>query len=424
MTLIHNLMHFLDSCPTAWHAVDYIAKELKSRHFEELDEGQPWKIRRGGAYFVRRNGSTLGAFVIPKKAPHAFTLLGAHTDSPTFKIKPNAEFLKENVLMLGVEVYGGPLLTSWLNRDLGIAGRVVYKDTKNKICEALVRLDSAPLLIPQLAIHLDRNVNENGLILNKQDHLAVLAALVDPKKKKTAYLESLIKEQVALHTLLGHDLFLYPLEKARLMGSQKEMLASYRIDNLGGVHAILSAMTAQPHEDKVKMAFFWDNEEIGSNTSQGAGSPFLPQILERIALNLGIGREDYFRLLKPSLCVSVDLTHALHPNYADKHEPRHQLLMKGGIVIKSNALYRFASDARTQGIIVGLCQDHNIPYQQFVTRSDIPSGTTIGPIAAHLTGIPTVDIGYPQLSMHSCRELGSCRDHESMCQLLKAVYLI
>lgn len=417
-------MHFIDDCPTAWHAVEEIARRLTQLKFVELLEGEQWKVKPGGAYFVRRNGSTLGAFIIPKRAPKSMRILGSHTDSPSFKIKPKAEFLKENMLMLGVEIYGGPLLTSWLNRDLGIAGRVVYRDEKKKNREALVRLDSTPVVIPQLAIHLDRNVNENGLTLNKQEHLAALAALVNPDKftkAKKGFLETLLREQIPMHSLLGHDLFLYPLEKARLIGSQGEMISSYRIDNLGGAHAILQAFTKahQPHEDRLKMAFFWDNEEIGSGTAQGAGSPFLPQLLERITLSLGLSREDYFRLLSESLCVSVDLTHALHPNYADKHEPRHQVLMNEGIVVKSNAQYRYASDARTLATIVGICQDHQIPFQHFVSRNDIPSGTTIGPIAAHLMGIPTVDIGYPQLSMHSCRELAGCQDHEAMCKLLK-----
>lgn len=417
-------MQFLDRCPTAWHAVEEIAKRLKSLRFEELREGDAWTIKPGGSYFVIRNGSTLGAFIVPKRAPKTLRLLGSHTDSPSFKIKPKPQFLKENMLMLGVEVYGGPLLTSWLNRDLGIAGRVVYRDKKNAMREALVNLDKTPVVIPQLAIHLDRNVNEGGLTLNKQEHLAALAALVDPEKfkKKPSYLETLLSEQLPLLSLLGHDLFLYPLEKARLIG-QGDMVSSYRIDNLGGAHAVLHGLSQsrQPHADMLKMALFWDNEEIGSGTAQGADSPFLSSLLERILIGLGLGREDYFRLLGNSLCVSVDLTHALHPNYAEKHEPRHHVLMNCGIVIKSNAQYRYATDARSFGLIAGICQDNNIPWQQFVSRNDIPSGTTIGPIAAHQMGIPTVDIGYAQLSMHSSRELAGCKDHQALCRLLEVL---
>lgn len=421
--IIHDLIDFLDSCPTAWHAVADISQRLKKANFEELQENETWKIKPGGAYYVTRNGSTLGAFIVPKKAPESVRILGAHTDSPTFKLKPKPEFMKENMLMLGVEIYGGPLITSWLNRDLGIAGRIVYKDSKHKIQEALVKLDSAPVVIPQLAIHLDRNVNENGLLLNKQEQLAAIAALHNPHKKQSSYLEALLHKEIPKLKLLGHDLFLYPLEKARLIGEKQEMLSSYRIDNLGGVHAILTALTsAQSDRDQLKIALFWDNEEIGSNTAQGAGSPFLAQILERICLALSLGREDFFRLTSGGLCVSVDLTHALHPNYSDKHEPRHQVLLNSGIVIKSNAQYRYASDARTSGIIALACEQHNIPYQYFVSRNDIASGTTIGPIAAHLLGMATVDIGYPQLSMHSCRELTGCHDHEAMCKLLKVLF--
>jgi aspartyl aminopeptidase len=415
---ITELMNFLETSPTAWHAVAFIVKKFKKEGFEILEENQPWKLELGKAYVVVRNGSSLVAFVMPSQPIESVKVVGAHTDSPALKLKPNAEYLKENMVMLGVEVYGGPLLTSWLNRDLGIAGRAFYKDAKKNRQEALVNLSDQPVVLPQLAIHLDRNVNESGPALNKQDHLAVLAALQTNPKSSKGYLETMLQEALNFHTLLGYDLFVYPLEKPRLIGNKGQLLSSYRLDNLASVHAGLAGLIKGKRADKntLKMAAFWDHEEIGSHTAQGAGSPFLPQTIERICGS----REDYFRVMSQGLCVSVDMTHALHPNYPEKSEPRHQLLMDGGIVIKTSAQHRYASDARTVSIIVDLCTVNKIPYQHFVSRGDISSGTTIGPIHATLTGMPTVDIGCPQLSMHSCRELFSCNDHLNMCKLLYA----
>ena len=411
---IDDLLQFLDTSPTAWHAVENTIDKLSEIGFKELSEAEAWQLEPGGRYFVIRNGSTFCAFVMPSQKPESVRLAASHSDSPSFKLKPNAEFRKENMIMLGLEIYGAPLLTSWLNRDLGIAGRVIIKGKKGEIEEKLVTIDECPLVIPQLAIHLDRTVNESGLTLNKQEHLAAIASL--DYQSKSSYLEQILKKHVDFHQLLSFDLFLYPLEKARLMGAEQQMIASYRLDNLAGVHAVLEGLlnASKPHATCVKMIAFWDHEEIGSHSAYGAGSPFLPHILERIAQS----REDYFRLLSRSLCVSVDLTHALHPNYSDRHDPRHQVLMNHGIAVKVNAQQRYATDACTSAIIIDLCQKLKIPFQRFVSRNDIPSGSTIGPIHANQTGMSTVDIGYAQLSMHSCRELAGCHDHLDMCKLL------
>lgn len=418
----NTLFNFLDNSPTAWHAVKNCKTELEQHGFKELHENENWHLKPGGNYFVSRNGSSICAFTLSQKKPQSIRVAASHTDSPALKLKPNAEFYKENMLMLGLEIYGGPLLASWLNRDLGIAGRILFTDKKGNIHEELVNIDQTPIVIPQLAIHLDRNVNESGPILNKQEHLAAIAAIQPkPEKEKDSFLLRQIKAQLpTLQQLLSYDLFAYPLEKACLIGENHEMFASYRIDSLASVHSALQAFLQKPKpaQESIKMAVFWDNEEIGSNTAQGAGSPFLPHIIERITLALGMTREDYFRLLSASLCASVDLAHALHPNYADKHEPRHLAIMNKGIVIKSNAQQRYATDARSAATIVALCQKHNIPFQAYISRGDIACGSTIGPITANLTGMPTVDIGCTQLSMHSCRELAGIHDQASMTQLL------
>lgn len=417
---INDLLSFLDNSPTAWHAVSNCSTTLINHGFTELKEQDAWDLKPGGHYFVTRNGSSLCAFVVPSKSPTSAHIIASHTDSSALKLKPNCEFRKENMLMLSCEVYGAPLLSSWLNRDLGIAGRVVYLDKKNIMREDLVRIDDSPLVIPQLAIHLDRNVNENGPILNKQDHLAALASINDEKKDKTPFLEKCLKKQLSLKELLGFDLFLYPLEKARLIGEHHDLISSYRIDNLQSVYASLEALlhTKKSKDGVLKMIVLWDNEEIGSSTAQGASSPFLPHIMERISLSLNISREDYFRLTSSSLCISVDLAHALHPNYPEKHEPRHQPLLNKGIVIKSNAQHRYASDARSIALVTALCHKHHTPYQKYVARGDIPCGSTVGPINANLTGMSTIDIGCAQLSMHSSREIVGVSDHLSMIDLL------
>jgi aspartyl aminopeptidase len=302
-------------------------------------------------------------------------------------------------------------------------------DSKGACREELICLDDMPVVIPQLAIHLDRNINDSGLILNKQEHLAALASiepLVASKTKKTGdlYLQRRLKSLWPKQELLSFDLFLYPLEKARLIGEHQNLLASYRIDNLASTHAALSGLirAKQPEASMLKTAVFWDNEEIGSNTAQGANSPFLTHIIERITLSGGFSRETYLRLLNNSLCASVDLAHAFHPGYPEKHEPRHLALLNRGIVLKSSAQHRYASDARTSGTIAALCKNHKIPFQQYVSRGDIPCGTTVGPIHAGLTGMPTVDIGCAQLSMHASRELTGIQDHLDMCRLLEAFF--
>jgi aspartyl aminopeptidase len=418
-SILQEFIHFLEQSPSSWHAADNARQLFIKNHFEVLHEGDSWDLKPGKGYVLQRQGS-ICAFVLPEDPPHSIKLIGAHTDSPGFKLKPQAEFVKENMVMLGVEMYGAPLITSWLNRDLGIAGRVVYKDEENQLQTSLVNLDEFPVVFPQLAIHLDREVNEKGLLLNKQDHLAVLAGIVNAfdTSKNGVYLYKQLQQKLNSHRILSHDLFLYPLEKPKKIGVDGRLLASYRIDNLASAHAALRGLiqAKAPDRSTLKMIAFWDHEEIGSHTPQGAGSSFYSSTVERICLSLNLPREQYFQLIHRGICLSVDMTHALHPNYMEKAEPRHQVLMGKGIVIKSNAQYRYASDAISSAWVVDLCQENNIPYQHFVSRGDIPAGTTIGPIHAGLTGMPTVDIGIPQLSMHSCRELVDVQDHLCLCQ--------
>lgn len=421
---VKQLITFLNDSPTAWHAVLEVKKILLKNGFLELDEGKPWQLKFGKKYFIIRNGSSLLAFILPKEAPTHTLILGAHTDSPGFKLKPHAEFEKENMHMLGLEMYGAPLLTSWLNRDLGIAGRILYLDSSKQMQEALVRLDDQPVTIPQLAIHLDRKVNDEGLIMHKQEHLAALSGLISEKDKQKSYMEIVLKKKLKdFHQLLAHDLFLFPIEEALTLGLNNRLLSSFRIDNLASALSCVEAITSdlKPAKSQISLIALWDNEEIGSSTAQGAGSPFLMHTLERIFLGFKKTREDYLSSLSQSLCISIDVVHAQHPNYADRHEPRHAILMEKGPVLKYSAQHRYATDVKSSEPILKAALKAKINLQKFVTRGDIPAGSTIGPIHAGVSGMPTVDLGLPQLSMHAARELIAWQDYVELCQLLEAV---
>ena len=424
MDQISQLMHFLNQAPTAWHAVAHIEEQLKLHGFQQLNEGDKWAIQPGTGYFVTRDGSSLCAFITPLQAPRAAQILASHTDSPGFKVKPQPEIRKSEAVLLGVEIYGAPLLASWLNRDLGIAGRIVTIDRAGKTHTHLVSLKHVPLVIPQLAIHLDREANEKGVILNKQEHVQALAGLIQDLPKDKTYLETIFKEVLGEAHLLTFDLFLFPLEQARLLGLNHQLLASYRIDSLVSVHAILHALLyhSTPSEEVMKMAIFWNHEEIGSHSASAAASPFFNTTLERVVWALGLSREEYLRILTQSHCISVDLGHAVHPNYPDKHDPQHPLFLGKGAVLKSNAQMRYATEASSATLIEAAAHLEKLPLQRFSGRNDIPSGSTIGPIFSTVSGIPTVDMGISQLSMHSARELIACRDYLELCRLLACTF--
>jgi len=417
--ILDDLKSFLDRSPTAWHAVQQLGNRLATQDFSPLDEGEKWKLEAGQKYFVVRGGS-LCAFCLPQTTPKKAIVLASHTDSPALKIKPQAEFKKENMTMIGVEVYGSPLLTSWLNRDLAIAGRIVVTDAHHKIEERLVILDDALLVIPQLAVHLDREVNEKGLLLNKQEHLNAILSIEENPSSLKGILEILLRRHLSFHTLLAFDLFLVPVEKSRFIGAQNEMIASSRLDNLCSAHACATAIARSEKQkgNLLQMAFFWDHEEIGSRSVEGAYSNFFSDVLTRIRSFYKMDEEELLCLKNHSLCLSVDVTHALNPNYEKRYEPHHKPLLGKGIVLKYNADHRYATSAPTAALIADLCHKLNLPFQTYVTRSDILCGTTVGPIFGSTTGIPVVDLGCPQLSMHSVREVIAASDFIDLCQLL------
>lgn len=410
-------LRFLNQSPTAYHAVKNAETLLKKAGFHPLDETKEWKLKKGESYYVLREGSLI-AFRIPKKAFSQALILAAHTDSPGLKLKPQAEFEKEGMKQIALEVYGGPLLSSWLNRDLGIAGKVLFRNKKGAIEESLVDLRDHPLSIPQLAIHLDRKVNDEGLILNKQEHLN---AIWGASQGKESYLLKALKSQIPVTEILSHDLYVYPLEAASTIGFHKELISSYRLDNLASAYPILKAICHKKESRKLEIAVLWDHEEIGSETASGAQSPFFSHTMERLFLSLGIERQEELRLLSSSLCVSIDLAHALNPNYPEKHDPRHRPTLGGGIVVKTSAQKRYATDVKSTKELFDAAKKAHLNLNFFTSRNDLPSGTTIGPIHASATGIPTVDIGIAELSMHSSRELLAYDDVLSLEKLLSAL---
>ena len=416
-----NLLEFIDRSPTPFHAVREMSHTLSEKGFSKLEETNAWQLVPSGKYFLTRNDSSLIAFEVGSKSNVGFKIIGAHTDSPNLRLKPNAGFAKSGYLQLGVEVYGGVLLSTWTDRDLSLAGRVILGN-KKKPFSKLVRFDEPLLRIPQLAIHLNRDVNRKGLILNEQNHLPPIFTL---KKKSSP--DEILKKMISRElkckptNILGMELSLYDTQPGTLAGPEREFIFSGRLDNLASCHSALHALVeSTKKETATRVIAFYDHEEVGSETAQGAGSPFLKDVLERISLNGE--RETFFRAMANSFFISADMAHAVHPNYSDRHDAQHMPILNGGPVIKSNAAQRYATEGLSSAWFEALCKKTGVPVQKFVVRSDLGCGSTIGPITAANLGIRTVDVGNPMLSMHSIREMAGAKDHERMISVFKEFF--
>jgi aspartyl aminopeptidase len=411
--VIADLLAFLESSPTPFHAVASARARLDAAGFHALRETDAWESLPGGGYYVVTAETNLIAFVLPTDAAQrtSFRIIGAHTDSPNLRLKPSSDYTQEGYAQLGVEVYGGVLLNSWLDRDLGIAGRVLVREAGGGVASKLVSIAKPLLRIPQLAIHLDREVNEKGLVLNKQDHLAPIYGLAGTRSMARVIAEAVGVEP---EQLLKSELMLFDLLAPTLGGADEEFIFSARLDNLAMSHAATTAIASVSSPSVIGVIALFDHEEVGSDSVAGAGSAVLPRILERL---LG-DRNAFLRACAASTCVSADMAHAVHPNYANRHEPRHKPVLNGGPVIKTNAQQRYATTASTALMFEELCRELGVPVQQYVVRSDLPCGSTIGPITSTLLGIATVDIGNPMLSMHSSRELAGSRDPAMMTKVL------
>lgn len=417
---LHLLEKLLQTSPTAWHLCDAATEILEACGFVELQESSRWELEPGGKYFFLRNGSSLLAFIVPDEPITATKIVGSHSDSPGFKVKPLPDKQEENLSLIGLEMYGGPLISSWLNRDCKIAGRLIVESKKGKKSQILVNLEEMLVTIPQLAIHLDKGVNDQGPKIDKQKHLYALAGCQEKSKKTGSLLIDILQKIAKPHTLLAYDLLLAPTEKPGYLGKNKELLAAYRLDNLSSFHASLAALlhNDDPSSSTMKMLVCWDNEEIGSQTAQGAASPMVLHTIERIFLSLEQDREDFLASLVESMCLSIDVSHAWHPGYPDRYEPDHKPLLGGGVTVKINANQKYASESESIADIVSLCAKAKLNLQKVINRGNIAGGSTIGPHFTTTTTIPTVDIGVPLLSMHSAREMIHLQDQLDLTTLL------
>lgn len=425
----HGLIDFIYNSPSQFHATKELVRVLEENNFKELKMEDRWDLEKEGKYYCIKNSSAIVAFVIGKGEleEDGFKIIGAHTDSPSFRIKPNPEIIVENnYLKLNTEVYGGPILNTWFDRPLSIAGRVAIK-TNNplKPREELVDIKKPITIIPNLAIHMNRKVNE-GVKINPQTDTLPLLSMISEDFEKDNFLLKTVAESIGVNVedIIDFDLFLYSTDKGSLIGLNEEFISCPKLDNLAMVHGGLYALIDGAVEKGTNVLACFDNEEVGSMTKQGAASPFLRTVLERIILALGKDKEDYFRALANSFMISADMAHALHPNYRDKNDLTNKPIINKGPVIKIAANQAYTSDAMTAAAYESICKMLDIPVQRFVNRSDQRGGSTIGPISTSQLDIPSVDIGNPILSMHSVRELGGVMDHYYIYKSFKGFYEI
>lgn len=424
---VNELINYIYESPTAFHAVKNAISILKKFKFIELKEEDSWKIEKGGKYFVVKNNSALIAFIVGdgELENNGFKIIGAHTDSPGFKIKPNADMQVENsYVKLNTEVYGGPILNTWMDRPLSIAGRVILKGENILSPDIkLINIKRPLLIIPNLAIHMNRDVNL-GIKLNKQIHTLPLLSLTNEKFETGNYLTKIISDElcVSQEDILDFDLFLYEFEKGTILGANNEFISSGRLDDLSMVYSGIKSICNSKIKGSTNVMVCFDNEEVGSTTKQGADSPMLLSILERIAFNLGKNKDDLYRAISKSFMISCDLGHALHPNYQEKSDPVNRPIINKGPIIKVAASQSYTTDGISSAIYKSICNKAKVPYQIFVNRSDERGGSTIGPISSSHINMKSVDMGLAILSMHSIRELGGIKDHIYAMKSFKEFY--
>ena len=426
MDLARDLLDYIAAGPSPFHAVEETARRLEQAGYRRVDEADPFELRPGDRFYVVRDGATMAAFELGTSPPEetGLRLIGAHTDSPNLRIKPQPELSREGFLQLGVEAYGGVLLSTWLDRDLSLAGRVIVRSERG-VESHLVILPGAPLRIPNLAIHLNRGVNDK-LSLNAQQHLVPVVGLGERAgfSLREILCSQLVAQGVeaAADAVLGWDLGLFPVEPGAFTGLSKQFIATARLDNLAGCHGALCALLqsggARGHTRGIVL---FDHEEVGSQSARGASSLFVRSLLMRLLRAYGQESEERLsRAIAKSMFVSSDMAHGVHPNYADRHEPGHKPMLGGGPVIKFNSNQAYGTDGVTWATLERLAGSVDAPVQRFVVRSDLGCGSTIGPITAARLGIRTIDVGNPMLGMHSAREMAASADVAPMVQILGA----
>jgi aspartyl aminopeptidase len=411
-----RLLKFLDASPTPFHAVRVMANDLEQAGFQYLRESDSWDLQQGSRYYTTRNGSSIIAFSLGSQpvANSGFRLLGAHTDSPCLKLKPNPVIVKKGYLQLGVEVYGGVLMNPWFDRDLSLAGRISYRSKGGDICSGLINFIDPVAIIPSLAIHLDREANSAHPV-NPQLHLLPILMQSDEKPVFNKLLLAQAKKEIDdIETILSHELSFYDTQPACLTGINKQFITSARLDNLLSCFTGMSSLITASDTASCLLVCN-DHEEVGSTSAAGAQGPFLRSTLERIVTD----RDDFHRCLSQSMLFSVDNSHGIHPNYAAKHDANHGPVLNQGPVIKVNANQRYASNSETAAFFQHLCEQSDVPWQSFVTRSDMACGSTIGPLTAAELGVRTLDIGVPTFAMHSIREMCGSLDPQYLFDVCK-----
>ena len=416
---VEGLFSFIDKSPSPFHAIEAMKEMLTEAGFIEVQENKSWELEKGSSYFVVRNDSAIIAFQLPNEEVKGFHMVASHSDSPSFKIKENAELtLDKAYTKLNVEKYGGMIMSSWFDRPLSVAGRV-YVSAEQGIEKRMIHFDEDLLVIPNLAIHMNREVN-NGVKYSAQtDMCPVLSTTADKAQFVTLLAE---KAGVNAEDVLGQDLYLYTRQKGLVVGADKDMIMSPRLDDLECAYGSMQALIESTPDKFVNICAVLDNEEVGSGTRQGADSDFLYSTLKRIVYAMGGNEETYMQAVAESFLISADNAHAIHPNHPEKADPTNRPVLNGGIVIKYSGNQKYTSDAFSGSVMKKLCMDADVPYQVFYNHSDVLGGSTLGNISTAHVSVASVDIGLPQLAMHSAVETAGVKDVEYLIKGLKEFY--
>jgi len=416
------LLDFIDASPSPWHAVAATKAMLDANGFKPLIENQPWQFRKNGKYYVVRDGSSLIAFIVGDKpiAESGFKIVGAHTDSPGLRLKPKAGFASQGHAQLGVEVYGGPILATFTDRDLSLAGRVMVRKDDN-LYSHFVCFKTPMVRLPNLAIHMNREVNDKGLVLNKQTGLPLIFGFASESAEAHSLLTQALAKQIDAdaNDIVSWDLNVYDTQQGVLWGLNQEFIANSQLDNLASCHAAIEAILATSKPEATNICALFDHEEVGSESATGASGSFMMDVMARICASTNTSAEDRLCGIANSFFISADMAHAFHPNHAGSYEPCHHAHVNQGPVIKTNANQRYSTNAETAARFIALCEKAGVPYQRYAHRTDLGCGSTIGPILAAQLGMASVDVGNPMWAMHSIRESAGVLDHSYMIEVLK-----
>ena len=425
---VQNLLDFIDASPSPWHVVKSVETQLEKFKFVKLIETEKWALEAGGRYYVVRDDSSIIMFVQGQKplVQTGFKMIGAHTDSPGLRIKPQAATGGDGLLRVGVEIYGGPILATFTDRDLSLAGRINYKDDNHKIVSTLLKFDRPLLRLPNLAIHMNRAVNEDGLKLHKQNELPLILSTIANECLPQAYFTQLLQEQTAgaIGRILSWDLAVYDTQKGAFWGAENEFYANSQLDNLASCHAALEALLDETvlTSDNTLVCALFDHEEVGSESNKGADGSFLSDVLQRIALATEKNKEDFAIALAKSFMISADMAHAYQPNFLSAYDADHKVTINKGPVIKVNANQRYSTESVSQAQFIDWCEQAGVPYQKYSHRCDLACGSTIGPITSARLGIRSIDVGSPLWAMHSIRESAGVLDHNYMIKVMKKFF--